>query len=106
MSAAWSVQGLDVDRGGRRVVRGADLEVDAGEIVALLGPNGAGRSSTIEALAGLLRHPGRAGASECPEDDEDAEAVAQAATQEAHEEPDRAERHQDDHGMDDQRMDR
>ena len=54
MSAAWSVQGLDVDRGGRRVVRGADLEVDAGEIVALLGPNGAGRSSTIEALAGLL----------------------------------------------------
>ncbi|MCB1001392.1 MAG: ATP-binding cassette domain-containing protein [Acidimicrobiales bacterium] len=49
-----SVRGLDVDRGGRRVVRGVDLDVAPGEIVALLGPNGAGRSSTIETLAGLL----------------------------------------------------
>ncbi len=49
------VRGLEVDRGGRRVVHGVDLDVEAGEIVAVLGPNGAGRSTTIEALAGMLR---------------------------------------------------
>ena len=48
------VEGLTVARGGRTVVRGVDLRVDAGEVVCLLGPNGAGRSSTILALAGLL----------------------------------------------------
>src|SRR5262245_60520977 len=34
-------------------VRGVDLTVHAGEIVALLGPNGAGKSTTIDILLGL-----------------------------------------------------
>ncbi len=34
-------------------VRGVDLSVRAGEIVALLGPNGAGKSTTIDILLGL-----------------------------------------------------
>lgn len=55
MTAELSVRGLEVDRGGRRVVHGVDLDVAPGEIVAVLGPNGAGRSTTIEALAGMLR---------------------------------------------------
>src|SRR4029453_7500706 len=34
-------------------VRGGDLSIGAGEIVALLGPNGAGKSTTIDLLLGL-----------------------------------------------------
>jgi len=52
---ALSIQGLRVVRGGREVVHGIDLEVTAGEVVALLGANGAGKSSTVLAVAGLLR---------------------------------------------------
>src|SRR5262249_60183892 len=35
-------------------VRGIDLTVEAGEMVAYVGPNGAGKSTTIKLLAGLL----------------------------------------------------
>ncbi|MCX4095602.1 ABC transporter ATP-binding protein [Nocardia sp. alder85J] len=47
--------GLDVGYGDTLVVRGLDLEVRAGEVVALLGANGAGKSTTISALAGILQ---------------------------------------------------
>lgn len=36
-------------------VRGVDLEVRAGEVVALLGPNGAGKTTLLRMLAGVLR---------------------------------------------------
>jgi len=36
-------------------VRGVDLSIRAGEIVALLGPNGAGKSTTIDLLLGLTQ---------------------------------------------------
>ncbi len=38
--------------GDREVVRGVDLEVQAGEIFAFLGPNGAGKTTTVEMLEG------------------------------------------------------
>src|SRR6516165_8550814 len=34
-------------------VRGVDVEIMPGEVVALLGPNGAGKSTTIDMLLGL-----------------------------------------------------
>jgi branched-chain amino acid transport system ATP-binding protein len=40
---------------GNDVVRGVELEVDAGEVVALLGANGAGKSTTLLTIAGALR---------------------------------------------------
>ena len=39
---------------GLDIVRGASLQVAAGEIVVILGPNGAGKSSLIKAVAGLV----------------------------------------------------
>ena len=48
-------RGLSAGYGGIAVVRGLDLSVHAGEIVALLGPNGAGKSTTVLTLAGELQ---------------------------------------------------
>ena len=42
-------------KGPVAAVRGIDLTVRAGEIVAMLGPNGAGKSTTIDMLLGLTR---------------------------------------------------
>ncbi len=53
------VTGLEVAYGAIRAVRGIDLRVGQGEIVALLGPNGAGKSSTLMAIMGVV--PPRAG---------------------------------------------
>ena len=45
-------------RVGLPVLRGLDLNVQRGEMVALLGPNGAGKSTLMKALSGLLRPVG------------------------------------------------
>lgn len=50
------VRGLKVSYGGINAVKGIDLEIRAGELVALIGANGAGKSTTLRALAGL-EHP-------------------------------------------------
>jgi len=42
-----------------RVLRGVDMTVGAGEVVALLGPNGAGKTTLLRAVSGLLPWSGR-----------------------------------------------
>ena len=49
------VKGLRVAYGGIQAVKGIDLTVAQGELVTLIGANGAGKSTTLKALAGLLR---------------------------------------------------
>ncbi len=49
------VHNLHVDYGKISAVRGLSLSVEAGEIVAIVGANGAGKSSTLNALAGIIR---------------------------------------------------
>ena len=46
--------GLVAGYGDLAAVRGVDLEIYAGEVVALLGPNGAGKTTTLLTLAGEL----------------------------------------------------
>src|SRR4030088_571162 len=41
--------------GGRAVVDGVDIHVNAGEIVGLLGPNGAGKTTSFYMIVGLVR---------------------------------------------------
>jgi branched-chain amino acid transport system ATP-binding protein len=46
--------GLAVTYGGIRAVKGIDLAIAPGELVALIGANGAGKTTTLKALAGML----------------------------------------------------
>lgn len=49
------VSALRMRYGEKDVLRGVELTVARGEILALLGPNGAGKSTTIEILEGFRR---------------------------------------------------
>ncbi len=53
------VRGLDVSYGAISAVRGVDLDLAAGEIVALIGANGAGKTTVARAIAGLLPYRGK-----------------------------------------------
>jgi branched-chain amino acid transport system ATP-binding protein len=49
-----SVRGLRVAYGGIQAVKGIDLEVRPGELVALIGANGAGKTTTLGAISATL----------------------------------------------------
>ena len=51
--AAVRLTGLHKSFGKVQAVRGVDLTIAPGEVVAFLGPNGAGKSTTIDMLLGL-----------------------------------------------------
>lgn len=53
--AVITVRGLRKSYGAVHVVRGIDVTVHEGEIVAFLGPNGAGKTTTVEILEGYRR---------------------------------------------------
>ena len=48
-----AVKNLQVAYGGIQAVKGIDLHIEQGELVALIGANGAGKSSTLKTLAGM-----------------------------------------------------
>lgn len=54
MAALLRLENCKVRHGAVQAVRGIDLDIQKGEIVALLGANGAGKSSTMNAIAGLV----------------------------------------------------
>ena len=57
---------IRVERGGKSILRGVDLEAEKGEVVGVLGPSGAGKSTLFRVLVGeFVGEPGgvRAGRS-------------------------------------------
>ena len=59
MSELLRVEALEAAYGRVRALRGVDLEVRSGELVALVGSNGAGKSTLLRTLSGV--HPALAG---------------------------------------------
>ena len=55
MSNILEIRDLQVHYGGIEAVKGISLDVPEGEIVTLIGANGAGKSSTLRAIAGLVK---------------------------------------------------
>ena len=53
--ALLRVEGLTAGYGGVTVLRGLDLAVAPGEVVALLGANGAGKTTALRVISGLIR---------------------------------------------------
>ncbi len=49
------VRGLEIRYGGATAVRGVDLTVRQGELVAIIGNNGAGKTSILRGISGLVR---------------------------------------------------
>ncbi|OZI09994.1 ABC transporter [Siphonobacter sp. BAB-5385] len=55
MSTVISIENLQNSYGdGQLVLKGINLEVQAGEIIGYIGPNGAGKSTTIKILLGMI----------------------------------------------------
>jgi lipopolysaccharide export system ATP-binding protein len=50
-----SARGLKKSFGGRLVVNGIDIDLEAGEVAGLLGPNGAGKTTTFYMVVGLCK---------------------------------------------------
>ena len=56
--ALLEVSGLRAGYGDAVVLRGLDLQVEEGEIVAVVGSNGAGKTTLLRALSGVIRSRG------------------------------------------------
>jgi branched-chain amino acid transport system ATP-binding protein len=55
MAELLTIAGLHAGYGATEILRGIDLAVNDGEIVAVLGSNGAGKSTLNRAISGVLR---------------------------------------------------
>jgi len=58
MTAVIEARGLTKSYGNTPVLRGVDLNIEAGRIVGLIGPNGAGKTTAIKAILGLTAFDG------------------------------------------------
>jgi urea transport system ATP-binding protein len=54
MSSLLQLSSVETDIGGSRILRGVNLEVNSGEVVALMGRNGVGKTTSLKSITGLL----------------------------------------------------
>lgn len=54
MTPLLEISGLETHLGGSRILRGVNLTVGPGEIVALMGRNGVGKSTTLRSVTGVV----------------------------------------------------
>ncbi|HVU23401.1 MAG TPA: ATP-binding cassette domain-containing protein [Opitutus sp.] len=59
MNALLQLSAVETYIGGSRILRGVDLAMNGGEVVALMGRNGVGKTTTLRSITGVL--PVRAG---------------------------------------------
>lgn len=50
-----SLRGVYAGYGAGDILKGVDLDVEAGTVTCLIGPNGAGKSTVLKAVSGLLK---------------------------------------------------
>jgi ABC-2 type transport system ATP-binding protein len=58
MNYAVEIDGLDVDRGGRPVLRGLSVKLEARRVTGLLGPSGCGKTTLIRCIVGVQKVAG------------------------------------------------
>lgn len=56
--ALLEIRDLKVNYGPIQAIRGIDMDVSEGQIVALLGANGAGKTTTLRAISGVIKPSG------------------------------------------------
>ncbi|WP_068345977.1 ABC transporter ATP-binding protein [Kosmotoga arenicorallina] len=54
-NAILKIEGLKVNYGAIKAIKGIDLQVPEGKIVTMIGANGAGKTTTLSAISGLVR---------------------------------------------------
>ncbi|HJP80707.1 MAG TPA: ABC transporter ATP-binding protein [Pseudonocardiaceae bacterium] len=55
MAPLLSLHSVVAGYGAGDILKGVDLDVDAGSVTCLIGPNGAGKSTVLKCVSGLLR---------------------------------------------------
>jgi branched-chain amino acid transport system ATP-binding protein len=55
MPTILQLSGVVAGYGAGDILKGVDLEVEAGSVTCLIGPNGAGKSTVLKTVSGLLR---------------------------------------------------
>lgn len=54
MSTLLHLKSIEADIAGSSILRGVDLEIRPGEVVALMGRNGVGKTTTLKTITGIL----------------------------------------------------